>query len=78
LLGEEVDRQRTGGSRRHVSQHRVEKSTGMPNAVMLPTPRASATATANSGVDTEPIGPRWIGAPQPTSEVNEVPKVTDA
>jgi hypothetical protein len=40
---------------------------------MLPTPHASATATASAGLDTEPIGACWIGTRQPTTSVNRVP-----
>ena len=47
-------------------------SAGMPNAVIVPTPPASATATASSGLDTDPIGACWMGTSQPTSSVNGV------
>src|SRR5262249_51923225 len=40
--------------------------------VMLPTPPASATATASAGVDTEPIGACWIGTWQPANSVKRV------
>lgn len=43
-----------------------------PSAVMLPTPPASATATASAGVETDPIGACCSGTRQPTSSVKRV------
>src|SRR5215213_10871050 len=44
----------------------------MFSAVIVPTPPASATASASRGDDTGPIGACWIGTEHPTSTVNRV------